>query len=274
MRIVIDRRGDFEEWRDHARHLLSAGIRPDAVEWLDRAALGDDLFGADEATFETKAALTVPRGFVECAQVVVCHADLAAYGVLYRLLWRLQTERHLLSITTDPDVVRAHQMAKSVGRDSHKMKAFVRFKELPAVEGRTQRQFLAWFEPDHYIVGRTAGFFQRRFTDMDWVIATPKGSASWDGDALTVSAHPACNPELVDDTDDLWRTYFANIFNPARLKVKMMQTEMPKKYWKNLPEADLIPDLIAGAEERVRAMAAKPATTAPKFHYSIHKIKG
>jgi probable DNA metabolism protein len=274
VRIVIDRRGDFEEWRDHARRLLCAGIQPDAVEWLDRAALGDDLFGVDEAIPETKAALTVPRAFVECAQVMVCHADLAAYGVLYRLLWRLQTEGHLLSITTDPDVARAHQMAKSVGRDSHKMKAFVRFKELPHTEGRNRRQFLAWFEPDHYIVGRTAGFFQRRFTDMDWVIATPKGSSSWDGDALTVSAQPATNPELADDTDDLWRTYFANIFNPARLKVKMMQTEMPKKYWKNLPEADLIPDLIAGAEDRVRAMAAKPATTAPKFHYRIHKIKG
>lgn len=274
MRIVIDRRGDFEEWRDHARRLLCAGIHPDAVEWLDRATLADDLFGGDEAMPETKATLTVPRAFVDLAQVVVCHADLAAYGVLYRLLWRLQTERQVLSHMTDPDVVRAHQMAKSVGRDSHKMKAFVRFKELPAVEGRTRRQFLAWFEPDHYIVGRTAGFFQRRFTDMDWVIATPKGSASWDGEALTVSAQPAINPELVDDTDDLWRTYFANIFNPARLKVKMMQTEMPKKYWKNLPEADLIPDLIAGAEDRVRAMAAKPATAAPKFHYRIHKIKG
>jgi DNA polymerase len=29
---------------------------------------------------------------------------------------------------------------------------------------------------------------------------------------------------------------------------------MPKKYWKNLPEADLIPGLIAGAEARMRKM--------------------
>ncbi|MGO7668145.1 DUF4130 domain-containing protein, partial [Rhizobium ruizarguesonis] len=30
--------------------------------------------------------------------------------------------------------------------------------------------------------------------------------------------------------DDLWRTYYASIFNPARLKLKAMQAEMPKKY--------------------------------------------
>lgn len=40
-----------------------------------------------------------------------------------------------------------------------------------------------------------------------------------------------------------------------------MMTEMPKKYWKNLPEADLIPGLIAGAEARVLDMGQKQATT-------------
>ena len=55
-----------------------------------------------------------------------------------------------------------------------------------------------------------------------------------------------------DAREELWRTYFQNIFNPARLKVKAMQAEMPKKYWRNLPEASLIPGLIAGAEKAAR----------------------
>ena len=66
-----------------------------------------------------------------------------------------------------------------------------------------------------------------------------------------------------DNADDLWRTYFANIFNPARLKVKAMQSEMPKKYWKNLPEAELIPALIASAEDRVRTMRNAAPTQPP-----------
>ena len=39
-----------------------------------------------------------------------------------------------------------------------------------------------------------------------------------------------------------------------------MQTEMPKKYWRNLPEASLIKPLIADAERLTGAMIAKAAT--------------
>src|SRR6201999_4515314 len=131
--------------------------------------------------------------------------------------------------------------------------------------------FIAWFEPDHYIVARKAPFFQRRFTDMDWIIATPKGSAAWDGKDLTIGANPCEKPDLADETDDLWRTYYASIFNPARLKVKAMQSEMPKKYWKNLPEADLIPGLIADAERRVLAMADSDATSPLPFHDRLQR---
>ena len=33
-----------------------------------------------------------------------------------------------------------------------------------------------------------------------------------------------------------------------------MQAEMPKKYWRNLPEAALIPSLLQEAPRRVEAM--------------------
>ena len=46
---------------------------------------------------------------------------------------------------------------------------------------RERRRFAAWFEPEHYIVERVAGFFTRRFADMDWLIATPRGSLSFIG---------------------------------------------------------------------------------------------
>ncbi|HTO05084.1 MAG TPA: UdgX family uracil-DNA binding protein, partial [Opitutus sp.] len=59
-----------------------------------------------------------------------------------------------------------------------------------------------------------------------------------------------------DGMEDLWRTYYASIFNPARLKIGAMTAEMPQHYWKNLPEAQLIPSLIAGAEARTGAMVS------------------
>ena len=59
--------------------------------------------------------------------------------------------------------------------------------------------------------------------------------------------------------EEMWRTYYANIFNPARVKVHAMQAEMPKKYWRNLPEATLIPTLLREAPRRVETMMKKSA---------------
>lgn len=274
-RVALKGRGDFDAWRNQARLLLQAGIPPQEIDWVDEDDIDGDLFATIPSAdlplpIGEERPVIVPRAFVTLAEAVVCHCDPARFGLLYRLLWRLQAERSLLSIPSDADVARAFDLEKSVRRDSHKMKAFVRFKEIDSVSLHAKRRrFFAWFEPDHYIVARTAPFFQRRFTDMDWIIATPKGSAAWDGQALTISTAATENPMLDDATDTLWRTYFSNIFNPARLKMKAMQAEMPKKYWKNLPEAGLIPGLVAGAETSVQAMAARAASQPPLFHERI-----
>jgi len=39
-----------------------------------------------------------------------------------------------------------------------------------------------------------------------------------------------------------------------------MQSEMPKRYWKNLPEAALIPELMAAASVRTEAMVTRPTS--------------
>lgn len=276
----LEGRGDLSEWRDAARRFLLAGIEPKAIDW--RLA-GDEqgLFGTELGSTtpglvplpvpkNEDSQIAVPPAFIRLAEAVVCHSDPGRFALLYRLLFRLKWEKHLLDVKTDIDVALAHRMRKSIGRDYHKMTAFLRFKEVPlpvGVAGR--RRFVAWFEPDHFIVARVAPFFQRRFTDMDWIIATPRGAASWDGQSLLTSKEPAQKPDIVDETDELWRTYYASIFNPARLKVKMMMTEMPKKYWKNLPEAELIPSLIAGAEARLIDMGRRQATEPRPFHHRL-----
>ena len=267
-RVVLAGRGELAEWRDAARAFAAAGILSEEIDWREKGAEADLAFQRDAmppAPIMARKPMTVPPAFIELAQTVLCHSDPARFSLLYRLLWRLQLDRQLLEVASDEDVARARLMAKNVRRDAHKMTAFLRFKEVGAVSA-DRRKFLAWFEPDHHIVRRTAPFFQRRFTDMDWLIVTPKGSAAWDGERLTMSDEPCEKPNLTDAADELWRTYYASIFNPARLKLKAMQAEMPKKYWKNLPEADLIPGLIASAESKVRAMAAREATQSLPFH--------
>lgn len=261
---------DFAGWRDAARRLVLNDVQPQDIVWQTQASA--DLFGAGGVPLPELPdgkILNVPREFVDIAEGVICHRDPARFALLYRLLWRMRDEPHLLKIASDPDVAVLREMAKSVRRDIHKMRAFVRFVRIG--EGEDER-YVAWFEPEHYIVERNAPFFIRRFTGMRWTIFTPHASADWDGEKLSIGPGATRSDVPREDTsNELWRTYFSSIFNPARLKVKAMQAEMPKKYWRNLPEASLIPDLIKGADAAARKMLETMPTMPAPHHAKIQE---
>jgi len=200
---------------------------------------------------------SVPKAFVDLAQDVILHRSADRFDLLYRLLWRLRDEPDLIRVISDPDVADALERAKNVHRAAHKMKAFVRFRR---VEDEAGEAWVAWFEPAHRVMEKTAPFFQRRFTTMRWSILTPDGCAFWDGERLSFG--PPATRDMApgeDEVEEFWKTYYASTFNPARLKVKTMQGEMAKRYWKNLPEAAMIPELVAGSQVRMEAMVAAPA---------------
>lgn len=254
---------DFAGWRAAARALRLGGVAPDDVVWT--VAGEDDLFASPALPPERGdvSPFTTPRIFVELAEAVVLHRAPERFALLYRLLWRMAREPGLAARITDPDMARAREMARNVSRASHKMKAFVRFRLLDGVEPET---FAAWFEPAHRVTERTAPFFARRFTAMRFSILTPDLCAHWDGAQLEFS--PGASADARPDEDALeayWLTYYGAIFNPARLKVKAMQAEMPKRYWANLPEARLIPELIASARERTDAMIAEDPSQPSAF---------
>ena len=258
--VALPRIGTFEAWRDAARDLATHGVPSHAVTWqMENAA--PSLFG--DAPQRTKTGvprqITVPKGFPALAKMLCASRAQGAFDLAYRLLIRVADTPKLLSNRADPDMDRAEKLAKNIRRDMHKMKAFVRFREVTQ-PGANRRQFVSWFEPDHRIEELIGGFFARRFGDMDWVIVTPEVTSRFEGGKITHEAIRSDRMELSDETEELWKTYYANIFNPARLKIKAMQSEMPKKYWKNLPEAALIPGLIAQAEAKVAQMqAAQPS---------------
>src|SRR5690606_1042557 len=174
----------------------------------------------------------------------------------YRLLWRIQAHPRALEDMTDRDVERVYELARQVRRDIHKMRAFVRFRLVDTGdEPEAGEHYVAWFEPEHHILRFNAGFFVRRFTTMRWSILTPEDSLHWDGQVLA-EGPPALRPDAPeeDGAEDLWRTYYASTFNPARLKIGAMLKEMPRKYWHNMPETALIPALVAGARARESTM--------------------
>ena len=262
----------FESWRGRARELLALRVPPDEVLWSDDAQ-EPGLFATTDEAAPRGAVPKVPPAFLDMARSVAAHSDVRRWGVLYRVLWRLTHggERHLLALPTDRDVRQLAQWCKAISRDIHTMHAVVRFRLVASDEATGREQFVAWFEPEHRIVRLAAGFYEKRFAGMDWSILTPHECAHWDGRALHFTPGVPRTAAPDDDAlDDLWRTYYRSIFNPARLKVRAMQSEMPKKYWKNLPEAPLIAELIAESRGRVEKMLRtelRPAKPAPNNAY-------
>lgn len=295
--IPLHDEADVDGWRREARALLRAGVPPEQVDWQVRPAApggaigaAGTLFDADAGKYHTANAWRpsaglfddapaciatpatptrpidtprVPPAFIELADAALLHHDPQRFGLLYRLLWRLQQEPALRDDPLDADWMAAIALARPVRHEQHKMRAFVRFHERATPDGP---QFVAWFEPRHHIVASQADFFRRRFASMRWAIFTPRASISWDGEQLHHGG-PARRADipLDDDKQALWLAYYASIFNPARLKLQTMTGEMPRRYWHNLPEARLIGPLAMAAAQRTQAMVDRPATT-PRRH--------
>lgn len=251
--------GSFEGWAAAARRALRRNIGPHEAEWVDasRREAGLLFGGAESSGVEepTVSAFRVPKRFVELAQTVACHRDDGRWSLLYRTLWRLtHGEAHLLDVAVDRDTHALNVMEKAIRHDVHKMRAFVRFRETQTEHGSW---YIAWFEPQHHIVEQNAPFFRDRFAALRWSILTPDRCAHWDGAELRFTPGVDRSQAPTEDAmEKLWRTYYGSIFNPARVKIDAMTSEMPRHYWKNLPEAEDIPQLLAEAPARVEAMHA------------------
>jgi uracil-DNA glycosylase len=271
----------FDQWRERARTLAAAGVPPEATSWDE----GPSLFEVPTIeAVDVDQRLRVPKKFVELASVVSRHRDPGRWALLYRLLWRITRggEQDLLALDIDDEMRRARLMEKSVRRDMHKMTAFVRFKR---VSGSDPEEFVAWYRPDHYILDAMAGWFAARFGSMRWAILTPDRSVHWDLNKLTFGPGvPAAEAPESDALEQLWRDYYGSIFNPARVKLKAMKAEMPVRHWATLPEAQIIPALLAKAESRVQDMqrAQKPSAVPwvphtsdlKKLHDAVQRCEG
>jgi len=263
--VTLASETDFDGWRIAARALALQDIAPDEVTW-HVAGRPAELFALEPFTPSSNSpassGFNVPALFIELARAAILHRDSARFALLYRLLWRLRRHADLMHVATDADIIHIQRMAKAVHQDRYKMEAFVRFREI----GRApDNRFVAWFEPAHHIVEASAPFFVSRFAEMRWSIMTPDRCAHWDGETLSYT--PGVDQRSApseDRLEEVWRTYYASIFNPARLKVKAMKTEMPQRYWRNLPEARLIKPLIAEAARRSSAMIDAAATRPAK----------
>ena len=245
----------FSGWRDAARQLLSANIPPRDVLW----AAEPTLFAAEMPPPGGRS-VTVPKSFLDLAEIIALHRDEVKWALLYRVLFRIVNgERNLLQIESDPDVNRLYTMQKQIHHDMHRMKAFVRFRQVGD-------RYIAWHRPDHFIVEKLAPWFADRFGAMKWSILTPERSAHWDLAELTFGPGvPASEAPSEDELEELWRAYYASIFNPARVNEKLLRTHVPGRHWATMPETSIIPGLIVEAKSRESRMRETNPISAADF---------
>ena len=145
-----------------------------------------------------------------------------------------------------PSVIAISQMDRSVSRERHRMKAFIRFEQ--TADGI----FYAAVEPDYNVLPLIAGFFKNRYADQQWIIYDLKRKYGLFYDLETVSEITLeLQPELqapgpylpgqtLDDKENLyallWRDYFKSTNIPARKNTKLHLQHVPKRYWKYLTE--------------------------------------
>jgi uracil-DNA glycosylase len=140
---VLPAEDDFDAWRDQARGLVRIQAAPHDVIWQvgERPA---DLFASSPSIASAQLTFGVPKAFVELAETVICHNDAERFSLLYQLLVDVRAHRRRMEDAADPLIRKLAVMAKEVRRDIHKMRAFLRFREIDTEAGET---FVAWLEP-------------------------------------------------------------------------------------------------------------------------------
>ena len=240
----------FSTWREQARWLLSHQVDPSQVSWGEVEVA--DLFATDVSIpeglgpFQTR----VPKALLELLESAACYHGEQRWSLLYEVLWRVSHGDRTAMMAGDKLGSELQRRIKQVHREAHHLHAFVRFIERPSSSAGPQ--YVAWHEPAHDILHSASEHFIGRMGRHRWLIATPRDGVYYDGEQLIHQRQcPVEWQQLARNVDDphgeLWLTYYSHIFNPARLNEKVMQGHLPVRFWKNLPEGELIPGLITQA---------------------------
>ncbi len=145
-----------------------------------------------------------------------------------------------------PSVIALTKIDKSVNRERHRMKAFIRFQET------SDGIFYAPIEPDFNVLALIAGFFKGRYADQKWIIYDVRRNYGLyynleDVEEIRFEHQPQLKQSSTFLTEDslsgreslyglLWNDYFKSTNIPARKNMKLHLQHVPKRYWKYLTE--------------------------------------
>jgi probable DNA metabolism protein len=147
----------------------------------------------------------------------------------------------------DKDVHDVWSAAQKTMHEAPRLEGFVRFQKAPA------GSLFSVIAPDHDIVGLLAPHFLERFPGEAWLIADSRRGRCLHSDGTTTRVS-FCDPSSLPKSSgeaarwaapeesglrDLWLTYYDSVNIAERRNARNMARQLPRKYWKYLPEREL-----------------------------------
>jgi DNA polymerase len=196
MRIALASPVDVLGFRSESNALLAHQVPPSSVDW-QAAAEGGVRAPVRGLASRPPAATTalnsiIPRSFLRLTELVVLHRSEDRFDLMYRLLWRLVHEPHLVG-ATDPDIALAQRMGQAVRREVFRMKGALKLRPVGELDGVPLR--FAWFEPRHHVTEEVAGAEARSQPGGAWLMATPDRCVLCDDGQLLCGPGVAAAPE-------------------------------------------------------------------------------
>lgn len=163
--------------------------------------------------------------------------------------------RHIMQDIGNLHVLELVQTVKSVGREKHRMEAFVRF------EHTTDDIYFARVEPDFNVLPLIGEHFRQRYQDQHWAIYDiTRGYGIYYDKSNSTATRPAAL-QTITDLDDavlrrpasihsaderryqqFWQGYFTNVNITERKNPRLHRQYLPQRYWKYLSEKQILPN--------------------------------
>jgi len=228
--ITLNGQTDWHGWRTATRALVLSKVPPEDVHWAVRSQEQD----AGNELPAGANGFHVPRTLVTLASLALQARDPQRFALLYRLVWRANGGEKVLQLTDDADLLRLHQLAYAVRAEAHRMRTMLRFLD---VQEDSDRRFVGWYAPAHYVLAANAQLTARRFPNLIFSILTPEGGAHWNGAELRFGEGADA---FADDAElaRWWQAHHVRLWRDARGGASIPEAEP-------LDEAPRSPDRAA-----------------------------
>lgn len=185
----------------------------------------------------------------EQAAKMLYHAFHSEYPNVEMLIYRfirlaMDSPYNMEENFIEPVVLKLNQLNKQIGREVHRIHAFVRFQQ--ASDGL----FVAVVEPDFNVLPLIGTHFEKRYPAQSWMIYDSRRHYGLHYDqqrteyiTCTAEMHLRLRQQVKDALSEeesryqsLWKDYFSSINIPERRNMKLHLQHVPKRYWKYLTE--------------------------------------